>query len=102
MARRGPLRLVVSLTKRGRLEAKACGVPGAKLWVAPDGVDPLVYAALPARDECRLRLGLPLDTPIVGYVGRFEAMGRENGVRHLIDATSHLPDDVAPCVLCAG
>lgn len=102
MARRRSLRLVVTLTKHGRLEAEACGVPEAKLWVAPDGVDPSAYAALPARDECRLGLGLSLDTPIVGYVGRFEAMGREKGVRHLIDAMSHLPDDVAPCLLCVG
>jgi glycosyltransferase involved in cell wall biosynthesis/polysaccharide pyruvyl transferase WcaK-like protein len=62
---------VVTLTEAMRDELVARGVPGEKIALAPNSVNPGVYLPRP-RDESLLgRLGFPRDVAIVGYVGSF-------------------------------
>jgi glycosyltransferase involved in cell wall biosynthesis len=104
VARSPFLRLVVTLTSFGRDSLIALGVPESKIAIHPSGVDLSLFEDLPTRDECRRRLGLPLDCAIVGYIGRFEQLGREKGIPDLIGAMGHVPriDDREPLLLCVG
>lgn len=49
-------------------------------------------------------LGLPLERPIVGYVGRFRTMEKEKGIPELVEAMGYLPEinGTDPLLLCVG
>jgi glycosyltransferase involved in cell wall biosynthesis len=80
------------------------GLPPEKVTAAPNGVDLEAFDAAPPREEARRRLGLPLETPIIGYVGSFRAMGREKGVPELVRAMALLSASggQAPLLVCVG
>lgn len=75
-----------------------------KTIVLPDGVDLSLFDNLPSQIECRQRLGLPLDQPIIGYIGRFQTMGMEKGIPELVQAMKYLPSykGSEPLLLCVG
>jgi glycosyltransferase involved in cell wall biosynthesis len=103
IAGRRSLRGVVAITAAGRDEVVAAGVAPAKALVAADGVDLAMFDGLPSRAECRDRLGLSPDRPIVGYVGRLRTMGMEKGVADLVRALRTLPASLrSPLLLCVG
>ena len=60
--------------------------------VLHDGVPYQKIANLSKQEE-RLKLGLNIDTKIVGYIGKYKTMGQEKGVDTLIEAFSKLPSD---------
>ena len=98
------LQLVVVLTsyiKQGFVEM---GFSEDKTIVLPDGVDLSLFDNLPSQIECRQRLGLPLDQPIIGYIGRFQTMGMEKGIPELVQAMKYLPSykGSEPLLLCVG
>lgn len=101
---------VVTLTDLLKQHVIARGVPPSKVLVKPSGVDLARFAPTRPRSECRHRLGLPLDAPIVGYIGRFkmwDANGRrdvEKGIRMLTMAFQRVGriGDKAPFLLCVG
>ncbi len=77
----------------GTLETKdACveryGVPGDRIVVLPNGVD---QTAFQPQDKtgARRRLGLPMDRPIIAFVGR---LVDGKGPRQLLDAVRPRPD----------
>ena len=94
------LRATVALTSFIGRGLEAVGVPPAKVCVLPDGVDLGMFAGLPGRAECRARLGLAAERPIVGYVGRFQALGAEKGIPELIAALARVPGH--PLLVCVG
>jgi glycosyltransferase involved in cell wall biosynthesis len=47
------------------------GINSKKIIVAPDAVDLSLFTNLPNKEDCRKKLGLPLDKKIVMYVGSF-------------------------------
>jgi glycosyltransferase involved in cell wall biosynthesis len=104
IAKHPKLQRVVVLTSFIRDQFVEMGFPNEKLIVLPDSVDLSLFEALPAKEECRLRLGLPKDRPIVGYIGRFRTMDMEKGIPELVQAMSHIPsnDNVEPLLLCVG
>lgn len=93
--------VVTSFIKDGVVKI---GVPPEKVAVLPDGVDLSLFQNLPGKEECRLRLGLPLDRPIVGYIGRFVTMDMEKGISELVQAMAQLPSlsSTEPLLLCVG
>ncbi|HLI56057.1 MAG TPA: glycosyltransferase family 4 protein [Actinomycetota bacterium] len=100
---RTPLRRLVTITAEGRRDVLAAGVSPSKVVVAHDAVDLDAYRGLPSRDECRRRLDLPADRPIVGYVGRLRSMEMDKGIGTLIEAISRMDDGVeAPMLVCVG
>jgi glycosyltransferase involved in cell wall biosynthesis len=62
------------------------------------------FEGLPTKEECRLRLDLPLGHPIVGYIGRFQTFEMEKGIPELIQAMTYLPsfNGNEPVLLCVG
>jgi len=80
------------------------GFPKEKMLVSPDAVDLSLFETLPKKEECRRLLELPLERPIIGYIGRFQTMGMEKGVPELIEAMAHLPsvNGKRPLLLCVG
>ena len=104
IARQPSLRLVVGLTSFIRDRLVTLGMPAAQTVVLPDGVDMAPFAGLPNQEECRRRLDLPLDRPIIGYIGRFHTLGIEKGIPELVQAMAALPpkDGKDPLLLCVG
>ena len=100
LARSGSLTLVVAMTSHILERLVSLGVPRSKSVVEPDAVDLALFRELPPVGECRRRVGLEGDGPIVGYVGRFNTLGLEKGIPELIRAMAGLPDGVR--LLCVG
>ena len=104
IVRHPALQLVVVLTSFIEERFVELGFPSGKVVVLPDGVDLSLFEGLPSKEKCRRRLGLPLDRPIIGYIGRFHTMNMEKGIPELVQAMAHLPslDGREPLLLCVG
>jgi glycosyltransferase involved in cell wall biosynthesis len=104
IVQRPALRLVVVLTSFIKEALVQIGCPAEKILVLPDAVDLSLFKDLPAQEECRGRLGLPLNRPIVGYIGRFRTLEMEKGIPELIEAVAHLPsaNGGEPLLVCVG
>ncbi len=104
MTQREELRLVVVLTSFIRDAFIKMGFPEEKVVVLPDGVDLSLFENLPDRASCRSALNLPLDRPLVGYIGRFRTLEMEKGIPELIEAMKYLPaiGGKEPLLLCVG
>ena len=89
-ARRSSLKLAVALANSIRQELLQLDFPSRKIIVLPHGVDLELFQNLPRKEDTRSRLGLPLDRTIIGYIGRFQAVGMEKGVSELVRAMEHL------------
>ena len=63
--------VVVATTDGIAHELVRLGVAKRRILVARSGVDLDMFNIAESKSQCRARLGLPLDRPIVGYVGRF-------------------------------
>jgi len=88
----------------GQRYIEEIGMASEKIIVAPNGVDLKVFENLPPREEARGRLDLPLDSPIVGYIGRFHTLGMEKGISELIRAMAIVSkvNEQEPLLLCVG
>lgn len=104
LSRETALRLVVVLTSFIKKQFVEMGFPAEKIIVQPDAVDLSLFADLPDKQSCRKQLGLPLDRPIIGYVGRFRTMEMEKGIPELVEAISQLSPikGKEPLLLCVG
>ena len=103
IGQRRAFRGVVTVTDSGRRHVEQQGIAPGRVWVAPDGVDLLMYEDLPSPGACRDLLGLPGGRPIIGYIGRLRTMDMEKGVGLLVEALGTFPDSpTAPILLCVG
>lgn len=73
-----------------------CGIPRAKIRVAPDGVSIEDFASPASKEEVRKRLGLPVETKIAMYIG---SLGGWKGSDTLHAAAEKLPKDVMVAVI---
>lgn len=98
------LRLVLLLSSTMQKQFEGMAFPSEKMMVLPHGVDLTRFAGVPSKEECRQRLGLPFLRKIIGYIGRFEAVGMEKGVNEVVQAMSHLDsvNGAEPLLLCVG
>lgn len=80
------------------------GVSQDKIIVEHDAVDLQAFDIAESQQECRSKLSLPRDRSIIGYIGRFEAMGIEKGVTELIRAMSYISsgNGKMPLLLAVG
>lgn len=65
----------------------------SKITVMPNAVDSEGFANANAGDV-RVRLGIPAQAFVIGYVGRFKPMESDKGVDFLIDSLPSLPNEV--------
>lgn len=86
----GKLIGIVTLTQFIKERLVKSGFDLASISVLPDGVDLNQYSSLPSTDEARQRYGLNQGSFIVGYIGRFQAVGHEKGISNLISAIALL------------
>ncbi len=70
------------------------GVAPAKILVAPDGVDLEEFDLAMAPKEARMKLNLPMDHQLIGYIGSLRTRQAEKGVADLIQSMKFLADDV--------
>jgi asparagine synthase (glutamine-hydrolysing) len=84
----------------GRILEKRFGVPPDKIHVIPGGVDVPRFAIRTTREECRQRLGWPVDRPIVLAVRRLmRRMGLDDLVRAVAQIRVRMPNVL---ILIAG
>jgi len=102
--RQTSLRLIVVLTSFLRQRFLDMGFSSDQVIVLPDGVDLDLFERLPSKEDCRRRLGLPLDRPIIGYIGRFRTLEMEKGIPELVEAMKDLSsvNGAEPLLLCVG
>jgi glycosyltransferase involved in cell wall biosynthesis len=63
------------------------GLPRDKIVVIPNGVDPARYSNLPAKEQARKSLNLPMDSVIIAAIGRPRPV---KGYQHLLRAFTQL------------
>lgn len=61
-----------------------------KIIVIPNGVDCGFFAIPMTKDSARIQCGMPLNRPIIAYVGSLETVGKEKGVAFLLGAFATL------------
>ena len=98
------LEMVAALTTFIKQRLIAQGFNAESIAVLPDAVDAGMFSAEQSKYECRRQLGLPEHVPIIGYIGRFTAMGMEKGIATLIEALQRLSGHGVKnaAVLCVG
>jgi len=98
------LRLVVVLTSFLRQQFLDMSFSSDQVIVLPDGVDLDLFEGLPSKEDCRRRLGLPLERPIIGYIGRFRTLEMEKGIPELVEAMKDLSsvNGAELLLLCVG
>jgi teichuronic acid biosynthesis glycosyltransferase TuaC len=80
---------IVSVSERNRAYCvEHYAIPEERVLVAPNAADPARFQPDADRDELRRRLGVPLDRPLVVFVGHFE---ERKGPLRLIEALGDLP-----------
>lgn len=72
--------------------------------VLPSAMDPTQFLRTPTKEICRDQLSLPADRPIVGYIGRFQALRLDKGIPTLIKAVAQIKAEgkLTPLLLCVG
>lgn len=71
------------------------GVGSDKIMIAPDAVDLTNFESISqTADELKIELGLPKDSFLVGYAGRFKTLGMEKGIATMIESLPLLGRDV--------
>lgn len=61
-------------------------IPETKIRVLPNGIDLAFFMTQEPVTRTKERLHVPAGKHVIGYVGRLETVGREKGVRDLLDA----------------
>ncbi len=86
-------RFIVLSQAFAEILSREYGVPAKKIRIVPGGVDLDRFRALGSRAEARMRLGWPLDRPIVATVRRLRrAKGLENLVASAEAVVRAVPD----------
>lgn len=82
--------IVTNSWKKKELE-KIFGIENKKILICPNGVDVDEFNIKDSKEECREKLGLPLNKKIVLYTGHLYSW---KGVDTLAEASQFLPKDV--------
>lgn len=76
------------------------GVSMDKIFVAHDGVVPQKFEVPGIASEAiRNELGIPLDVPVVGYIGKTHTMGMSKGIEDMVIAFANMRKKITKAVL---
>jgi glycosyltransferase involved in cell wall biosynthesis len=73
-----------------------------KIAVMPMGYDPKLFKQPADKIKLRNKLNLPQDKFIVGYIGRLATLGKEKGVRELLEITGELVNKIPLAIVIVG
>src|SRR3989344_176509 len=93
---------VISISEGIKDELVKIGFPPGRILVAQDGVDIDEFNVNIDQNEIRIKLRLPLDKKLLGYIGSFKTMGMEKGLGVMFEAVLKLKDDDLRLVLVGG
>lgn len=85
---------ICAVCKSAYFQAIAIGVPASKLRYIPNAVDTHVFCPGPRKGYLHGQLGIPPDTPLVGFVGRLSS---EKGPSNFIKIASIAHNSVRDC-----
>jgi len=95
------VRGVITVTSHLKAEMVREGLGGEACLVAHDGVDLCRYTSLQEdKRALRRRLGLPVDTYLAGYVGRFKTLEMEKGLGDMIRALALIRKKTSDVEMC--
>jgi len=73
-----------------------------KFMVLADGVDLNKFDSKMTKEDARKKIGLPDDSKIIGYMGRFQTLDEEKGIKELIKSIALLHDLKVRAVFVGG
>jgi len=79
---------VVTVNEYIKAEYVRAGIPGNKVFVAPDAADVEQFRSAKSRIECRRLLGICIEQPVVMYMGHFYP---EKGIETALESARLLP-----------
>lgn len=82
--------------------ARDFGISLEKTLIWPNAVDLELFNIDVNQSEARKKLGLPDNGFLACYIGKFKTMGREKGIREIIEAAGLLKEDDIKVVLVGG
>ena len=89
----------VVVAEAGRRALIARGEPGAQITVIPTAFCEAAFTALPTQAEARVRLGLPPDTTVVGFLASFT---EQKQPELFLDAAAQLLSEGSDAVFVIG
>jgi glycosyltransferase involved in cell wall biosynthesis len=98
------LNKIIVTTSGLRREFQKIGFGEERILVLPNAVSMDDFSIEESREDCRQALDLPLNRPVIGYVGMFQTYGLEKGIPTLIQSLSYLQKRLAPppLLICVG
>lgn len=95
---------IIVTTSGLKAEFRKIGFPEERVLVLPNAVALDDFSIPEDRDSCRRLLGLPLERPIIGYIGKFHTYGQEKGISNLVRSAQYVMRDSAnpPLILLVG
>jgi glycosyltransferase involved in cell wall biosynthesis len=89
----------VVITEGIRTELSLCGFRSERVLVAPDAVDPSEFAFPESREEARKRLGVPMESTAIFYIGLLDAW---KGADVLYEAAKLLAPAITTVIIGEG
>ena len=83
--------MIVALTHAMKTDLIDLGIRENRICVASDAVDLETFNISKTQEEARAELGLPQNSKIAAYVGKFHTNGAEKGIPEIIKAVGLLP-----------
>lgn len=84
---------LITVCRPAFAQALALGIPPERVSLIPNGVDTRAFSPQRDTSAARARLGLPLDHPVVGFVGRLSyEKGPDQFIRLAAHVNQHRPD----------
>jgi glycosyltransferase involved in cell wall biosynthesis len=98
------LKKIVVTTSGLKKEFLNIGFPEDRILVLPNAVAVNEFSISESQETCRRLMDLPLDRPIIGYIGKFHTYGLEKGIPTLIRSLVYLKEKYShpPLIVCVG
>lgn len=77
------------------------GIPAERIQILPNGYNPKLFNRY-SKSEARKKFNLPEQSFILGYVGKFETLGIEKGIKELLHSVPKCNPKHNICVVAVG
>jgi glycosyltransferase involved in cell wall biosynthesis len=87
---------LLALQESERQQALSHGIPESRIFIIPNGIDPVEKECLPEWGSIRNRFGLALDRPLILFLGR---INKKKGTDLLVESFARMSDHSAQLVI---